>query len=242
MVVLELELVAVVLPDPEVDPASWFGFCGGVIAPDAHRPVVPVELRRAAPRVAARVGGEVPRRVGHERHVEERLARVPGDRVPVEDVEDREVADGEDQAPAVDDGRELHRVRRLLDAAAAEVERLPQVGARPVELRRLGAGLLQLEVLDRAADPRSCDSGRSAITSGTKYASPPRQSRTPEEQREAAGEAPLGVRHERVGAAVRVRVRRVERELPARDVGELPVRVPALVLGCRAGRGAPAGS
>ena len=55
-------------------------------------------------------------------------------------------------APAVDGGRELHGVRCLRDAGAAELERLPQVRARSIELGRLGAGLLQLEVLDRAAD------------------------------------------------------------------------------------------
>ncbi len=99
-------------------------------AADAQRPVVPVELGRAAPRIAARVGREIPRRVGHERHVEERLARIAGDRVLVEEVEDREVAERQHEAAAVDDGAELHRVGLFVDAAAAEVERLPQERAR----------------------------------------------------------------------------------------------------------------
>jgi hypothetical protein len=90
--------------------------------------------------------------VGHESHVEEGLARIPGDGISVEHVEDTEVAEVQDDSPAVDHGPELWRVGRLDDAVAAKSERLPQEQTRLIELGCLTSGLLQLEILDRATD------------------------------------------------------------------------------------------
>jgi hypothetical protein len=89
--------------------------------------------------------------VGHERHVEEGLTRIRGDRVFVEKIQDREVPDREHQSMAVDDGAELHRVGLFFDRITAEAKRLPEIGASSIELRSRRSGLLQLEVLNRAA-------------------------------------------------------------------------------------------
>jgi hypothetical protein len=90
--------------------------------------------------------------VGHEGHVEEGLARIPGDGVSVEHVENGEVAEGQNESPAVDHGAELQRVGGLDHVVAAQSEGLPQVQARSIELGRRASRLLQLEVLDGAAD------------------------------------------------------------------------------------------
>ncbi len=105
--------------------------------------------------------------------------------------------------------------------------------ARPVELRRLRAVLLELEVLDRAADAVEIREGALGDHLGNDVRLAPLPEPQPEEEGEAARVAPLAVGDERVDACrscCRVLVRRVKWRLVARDVRKLPVRVPALVL------------
>ena len=159
-----------------------------------------------------------------------RLAGIPRHPVLVHDVQHAEVAGPDDEASAVHGGPELHRVRVHLLGLAAEADDLPEVQPGPVDLRRLRAALLQLEVLDRAAQPVE---GRQRPL-GDDLRDEVRLSAGPEpgteEERGAPREAPLVSRQQRVRAAVQVGVRRGEGQLPAGDVRRLPVGVPPLVL------------
>ena len=113
---------------------------------------------------------------------------------------------------------------------AAKSEGLPQKQARAIELGRRGSCLLKFEVLDRAADSAQLRERPLGDDLGNEVGFATRPELQSEEYREGAREASFEVRHERVDAAVRIRVRSREPQLPARNVGELPVGVPALVV------------
>ena len=229
VIMLQLELVTEELVEPEI--------CLELVriprrgdVTDAYRPLVPVSLDGGAPRIATCVGWEIPGRVGHECHVEKGLSRIPRDRAVIEDVEDREAAERDHEAPGGDRRAEHHRVRRLLDRRPSEVDGLPEKRPRPVELRRLRAALLQLEVLDRAAETVEVRQRSLGDHLGNEVEFRAVPEPQPEEERERPGEAPLGAGNEGIVAPVRVRVRRMKRKLPARDVRVLPVEIPPLVL------------
>ncbi len=226
---LDLDLVAVILHELVVE-RQLIRQPRHEEAPGAQRPFIMEIFARQAPAVAARVGREVVGRVGGEVHAQELLPDVAGDRVAVEDVDDREVARGEHEAAALHALRELHRGRLLLRRLAAEVPGLAQKKARAVEDRRAEAGLLELAVLHRAAQ---------AVQVGERHL---RDHLRHEEQLAAApglgakiaggGGAPasLPVRRQRVGTAVQVGVSRPKCVMLVGDVGRLPKGVPALFV------------
>ncbi len=229
VVVLELDLVAVELEETEVD-GELVGVLGRGDAGVADGPLVPIELGDDAPGVAAGVGGEVVGGVGEEGEAEEALAGIDAEGVLVEEVEDAEVAGDEDEAAAVVVAGEAGGAGVLVLVLAAEVEGLAEVGAGAVEGGELGAALLQLEVLDGAAE--ALELGERAL--GDELGDPIDLGALPgagaEVEGGGAGEALLGGGEQGVDAAVEVGVLGVEGLLPTVDVGELAVGVPTLVL------------
>src|SRR5258708_22646467 len=151
VIMLNLERVTMEFPRPEIDGEN-IRMVRRRYSTQPQNPVVPVQFGRGTPGVTARVSGEIPRRMGHESHVEKRLSRIPGDVVPVKNIKRAVVAGRQDESATGHCGSELHRVGCLQHPLAAQPDRLPKEQARSVKLRRLRSGLLKLEVLNGAPE------------------------------------------------------------------------------------------
>src|SRR5580693_7734346 len=210
MLMFQFHLVAVVFEEPEVD-RQLVGIFRGSDAAEAHRPIIPIEFRKASIGVPARIRGKIPRTVRHESQAQEPLARVDVEGIFVEEVEDAEVAGNQDESPAVVGSAELHGARLLYDAVAAESESLFQISPRMIDRGRLTAAFLQLEILDGGA--QAPELGKRALRYELRdqvgFGAAPKPNA--QEQGCGAGEAPLGGGKKRIYAAVQIGIGRRER-------------------------------
>src|SRR3954447_2573432 len=123
MLTLNLNLLPIKSEYPRID-GELVGIDRSCCVPEAYRPPVMRIFAYQTPGVSSRVRGKIICGISQKGHAQKLPPEIAGVGILVEEVDHTEIANPDDEAPAVHGCAELHRVRIELNAIPAKSPRL----------------------------------------------------------------------------------------------------------------------